>query len=582
MRVATKVLVVACVFTGITTVVCTGVLVLLHQQRESGLLVNLAGRQRMLTQRMTKETLEILQASTPEQSSEATARLASTVKLFDETLHALHAGGETSNASGERIELKPVESRQAQAALLAGLDRWAPLHSMLNSAFESDSPPSQLRDSLPMLLEHNVPLLKEMNAATVELQRTGDARRAAKARLVVGGAVATITIGIGLVFYLQATVVRRVQRVRDRMAEIADGDGDLTVEVASVGNDEIADLAKSFNTFLAKVRQIVVSVNGVADQVSEAATTLAQASRESASALSDQQREVSALAGSVSDVSRAADSVVDEAGAMLGVVGDAVDKADASGAVAADLAGDMDVLVADIENSVSSIERLTARSEEIGRVTDVINEIAEQTNLLALNAAIEAARAGEHGRGFAVVADEVRKLADRTTTATSEIADSVRNIQNETEGALEQIRTSGEATRRGVRGARSTSESLASVSEMVRSLRTTGGSVSSAATGQASHCASLDGSMQTIAGAITNISNVVTSTGESVALLADKSVQLQDMMRRFNVHAPDRRVEEPSDLPAEIAERRIDPRPATQRTLALLRSSHMLESGDQR
>ncbi|MEO1718487.1 MAG: methyl-accepting chemotaxis protein, partial [Planctomycetota bacterium] len=241
---------------------------------------------------------------------------------------------------------------------------------------------------MPVLLEHNVPLLKDMNNATVALQRAGEAGRQAKATLVITSALVTAIIGAAMVIYLRRTVVKRVQQVQLRLADVAGGEGDLTIEVPAVGKDEIAELAHSFNTFLAKVRQIVVSVNGVADQVSEAATNLAEGSRASASALSEQQREVSALASSVTDVSRAAGAVVQEADTMVSVVGNAVNEADKSGSVAAGLARKMDALVSDIDTSVRSIERLTSRSEEIGRVADVINDIADQTNLLALNAAI--------------------------------------------------------------------------------------------------------------------------------------------------------------------------------------------------
>ena len=185
--------------------------------------------------------------------------------------------------------------------------------------------------------------------------------------------------------------------------------------------------------------------------------------------------------------------------------------------------------------SSNNVELLGQRSEQIGQVIMVINDIADQTNLLALNAAIEAARAGEHGRGFAVVADEVRKLADRTTTATSEIATSIDQIQKETNEAVERINRGTSEVQQGVELASNAGCSLEKIVNEAAQVRDQIFGIASGAEQQAATAGSISQNVETISQMTRETTAGIKTASVATTQLSQRAMELQELVSRFIV-----------------------------------------------
>lgn len=241
-------------------------------------------------------------------------------------------------------------------------------------------------------------------------------------------------------------IVRPIGAVSQSLKEIAEGGGDLTSTLPVKGRDELADLSSWFNQFLSSIRSLV-------GQIKSAATGVRSSSSDAAS-LANAMNEVSARQGhAVSKVSTAFNEMVMTANEVASSCSRAADAADSGYGEAQDgklkidqAVAKVNVLNAEIKHSVTAMGQLEADSKNIDTILSNIIAIAEQTNLLALNAAIEAARAGEQGRGFAVVADEVRALAKRTAESTSEIAEVLNQLNRRTRDVSVRLNASSEAT----------------------------------------------------------------------------------------------------------------------------------------
>ncbi|MEM6458454.1 MAG: methyl-accepting chemotaxis protein [Planctomycetota bacterium] len=293
------------------------------------------------------------------------------------------------------------------------------------------------------------------DALSLRLQEQAAAAESAAGRAVVwvAGAVGLVVL-LGLVgaWLTMRSVTRPLGGLVATIAEIQTSN-DLTLRVDRPGRDELARLGRSFDALVGTLREIIGQVRQSGEEVAAAATEVAACSEELTTTMGEQSSQVTSIGAAVEEMSASVVEVSRQAA-------DAAADADRAGTVARDGQGVVGQTVSGMEgiheavtHSAQAVSGLGQRGEQIGQIIAVINDIADQTNLLALNAAIEAARAGEHGRGFAVVADEVRKLADRTTQATDEISASITAIQDETARAVERMNTGTQQVEAGVEAA---------------------------------------------------------------------------------------------------------------------------------
>ena len=214
---------------------------------------------------------------------------------------------------------------------------------------------------------------------------------------------------------------------------------------------------------------------------------------------------------------------------------DAASVSDQGAATTDDACQTINALAKTVNTSAGHVERLGERSAEISRITGVIREIADQTNLLALNAAIEAARAGEQGRGFAVVADEVRKLAERTSNATTEIGGMLNGIRNETETAVQGMRSGAEQVKNGVDLVSKASEVLRSINRDMHATVQRVGDITHASSEQQSAMTQLAKNVELVAAMTDQNVAVVGQTRTSVSELNSVSERLHKAVRQFSI-----------------------------------------------
>lgn len=252
----------------------------------------------------------------------------------------------------------------------------------------------------------------------------------------LAGLALVLAVPLMLLFiFIIRSITRPLKTINSAMVDIAEGEGDLTRRLDDSGSDELARLAASFNTFVHKIQQLVQSVQESAHSESEAAkklTELSSTSRRQSDELSSQ---TGSVATAITELSSSAAEVAEHARQAADSANTADEEAGRSAVIVRESVNNIEALTNELKKAGDQARLLQDGSEKIGNILGVIVAIAEQTNLLALNAAIEAARAGEAGRGFAVVADEVRTLATRTQHSTDEISGIVDSIQ----GAIKDV-----------------------------------------------------------------------------------------------------------------------------------------------
>ncbi|WP_421864754.1 methyl-accepting chemotaxis protein [Marinobacter adhaerens] len=238
-----------------------------------------------------------------------------------------------------------------------------------------------------------------------------------------------ILISIGLFAVFLKLIISSIAALRDQLDNIAQGEGDLTQRIPVEMDDDLGKLAKSFNLVLENLQSMIGSIQQLTRELGTGATDLARAAKDNNDGVTRQTDSISMVATAINEMQSAIEEVAGNASRAAEITRDAEEKGKNGARIIRNSSEQVHRLASQISKAVEVIRKLSDDSDNITSVLDVIRGIAEQTNLLALNAAIEAARAGEQGRGFAVVADEVRTLAQRTGQSTEDIQKMITTLQ---------------------------------------------------------------------------------------------------------------------------------------------------------
>jgi len=336
-----------------------------------------------------------------------------------------------------------------------------------------------------------------------------------------------------LVYFITRSITSPLNQTTQALESISGSDGDLDVRLPIMGNDEIARLSKAFNLVIEKIQATIFKVDSATSRLTESTDLLEGAAKKGVENASMQNSEIQQVASVVTEVSSTSLEMKTQATDAAGSAQSVHQEAQTSMGVIQKASNDIESLARQVSSATEVINNLEKETQEIGTVLDVIRGIAEQTNLLALNAAIEAARAGEQGRGFAVVADEVRTLAGRTQESTEEIHSMIERLQKGSHDAVQAMSSGHEQTQAAVETVLQARDSLLRIVESVEQITNKSTNIAAAAQEQSDVINMVDKNVVRIA----EISEETTHSSEvvsgSVTKLNTLSSELEALIKTF-------------------------------------------------
>ncbi len=374
----------------------------------------------------------------------------------------------------------------------------------------------------------------QTQAAQKEFEQSlkqGKVARIASLASVGLGALLAILMGV----FISRSINRGVSALEKASAKLAEGD--LTTQVSVNGHDELARVGARFNQMTQQFAHLISEVNTSSMQVNQNADALSVTAGQVAQSSRQQTMRAAEAASSVEQLNTSFKEIAATSEEIVSAANNARELSKQGNKVVASAVQGIERVARTVSESATSIADLGQRSTQIGKILSVIKDIADQTNLLALNAAIEAARAGEQGRGFAVVADEVRKLAERTTAATAEISTMISGIQNDTGQAVNSMRQGSEEVREGVDLANQAGKALQDISRSVEQVVEMIGQIANATRDQSAASDSLTATVEEIARMAQENSRAVEGAASASQEMVDHSQGLQKVISRFRLQA---------------------------------------------
>ena len=352
---------------------------------------------------------------------------------------------------------------------------------------------------------------------------------------IVVGAVIVVLLITAIIIVLARSIVKPIKTMDRMVSDIVSGEGDLTKRLDLSGNDEITQIMHKLNLFIDKMHGIITQIAGTSAQVATASSHL----HSTADRIATGAEEVAAQAGTVATAGEEMSATSSDIAQNCQLAAEGAQRASRTASDGANVAHRTIEGIKSrgekTRENAAIIESLGTRSDQIGAIVATIEDIADQTNLLALNAAIEAARAGEQGRGFAVVADEVRNLATRTTNATKEIGGMIRAIQTETKLAIASMEDGVKGTEKGAAEAAQLETSLNDILQQINDVAMQVNQIATAAEEQTATTSEISNNMMQITDVVQQTSHGAHEAATAAAQLSGNAEELQRLVRQFKL-----------------------------------------------
>ncbi|MDD2273108.1 MAG: methyl-accepting chemotaxis protein [Desulfuromonadaceae bacterium] len=344
-----------------------------------------------------------------------------------------------------------------------------------------------------------------------------------------------LVLAIAISLYIAGSITKPLESMKSMLQDIAQGEGDLTKRLDASSKDELGEASRCFNLFADKLQGLIRRVAETTEKVASASVQLRLNSERIATGAEEVAAQALTVATAGEEMAATSGDIAQNCSLAAGGSQQASAAAVSGAQVVDETIRVMNSIAERVRTTAQSVENLGSRSEQIGEIIGTIEDIADQTNLLALNAAIEAARAGEHGRGFAVVADEVRALAERTTKATKEIGAMIRTIQHETQTAVKAMEIGVGEVARGSEKAADSGRALEKILEQINDVTMQINQVATAAEEQTATTAEISNNMHQITDVVAATSRGAQDSAASANQLSGLADELRSVVGQFKL-----------------------------------------------
>lgn len=500
--------------------------------------VAVAQRQSLLAERILGAVNKVLAGD--EDSVQAADMFGRDASLFGRVLNAMLEGNRA-------MEIARVAEPEARERLAEIAELFEFVSGSVDEILETSPELFQVRESAGNIFSTSQTLLDKASDLAIGFEELANGRYLnTLATYVLGALALAAVVLIGSVMVqdtrrrLEETAEKNernqtaILRLLDEIADLADGDLSVT---ATVTEDFTGAIADSINFSIDQMRDLVRAINQTAVQVSAAAQETQATAMHLAEASEHQAQEIAGASAAINEMAVSIDQVSANAAESTAVAERSVAIANKGNEVVHNTITGMDSIREQIQDTAKRIKRLGESSQEIGDIVSLINDIADQTNILALNAAIQASMAGDAGRGFAVVADEVQRLAERSSAATKQIETLVKAIQTDTNEAVISMEQTTSEVVRGARLAQDAGVSLEEIEKVSKSLAALIQNISNAARQQASSAGHISSTMNVIQEITSQTSTGTTATARSIGNLAQLASEMRNSVSGFKLPA---------------------------------------------